>query len=303
MSTKLEPRLIHIDLDTQARVAINDDVVKEYVEAMESGDIFPPLLVYFDEPDNRYILVDGFHRFEAHRRLYPNDPILVKLELGNLEDARWASLGANKDHGLRRTNADKRNAIIHALKHPKGAELSDRQIAEHVGVHHDTVGRIRTELELSGEIRQIETRTVKRGDQIYQQNTTQIGQNQSLQLLDPLYRKCQNCRYFGDDQCNVDQSKRMPWETACNDFTVIMDAPPPREVPPPDYDHVEPCDDEDDKPVIRNPFQNRHLANCTTVHLPSNNPQLFAVELREHWDREYLIECLAALRHLLDDED
>jgi hypothetical protein len=46
--------------------------------------------------------------------------------------------------------ADKLNdvndaAVKAALQHPKGAELSDRQIAEHVGVDHKTVantGRI-----------------------------------------------------------------------------------------------------------------------------------------------------------------
>jgi hypothetical protein len=196
MSTTLAPRLIQIDLDTQIRIEINEEVVKEYAEAMEAGDIFPPLLVYFDEPNNRYILVDGFHRFEAHRRRHPNDAISVKLELGTLDDARWASIGVNKNHGLRRTNADKRNAIVNALKHPKGAELSDRQIAEHVGVHHDTVSRIRRELELSGEIRQIETRTVQRGNQIYQQQTSRIGSSNSSHESDLNYKTCLQCRYL-----------------------------------------------------------------------------------------------------------
>ncbi|MDR0609780.1 MAG: hypothetical protein LBG58_06700 [Planctomycetaceae bacterium] len=95
----------------------------------------------------------------AHRRLRPNDAIPVKLELGTLNDVRWASLGVNKDHGLRRTNSDKRNAIVNALKPPKGAELSDRQIGKLVGVHHNTVSHIRRDMELSGEIRQSNIRT------------------------------------------------------------------------------------------------------------------------------------------------
>jgi hypothetical protein len=302
MPTTLEPRLIQIDLDTQSRIEINDEVVKEYAESMEAGDVFPPLLVYFDEPNNRYILVDGFHRFEAHRRLHPNDAISVKLELGTLDDARWASLGVNKSHGLRRSNADKRNAIVNALKHPKGAELSDRQIAEHVGVHHDTVSRIRKELELSGEIRQIENRTVQRGNQIYQQNTANIGSRQSSQDPEPCYKTCYDCRYFENDKC-ADGSDRLPFETACSEFAMQVIEPPSREIPPPDYDNVEPCGDEDDTPVRHNPFQKRRLKNCITVHLPPDNPQLFAVELREHCEREYLIACLAALKHLLDDKD
>jgi hypothetical protein len=30
---------------------------------------------------------------------------------------------------------------------------------------------------------------------------------------------------------------------------------------------------------------------------------MFAVELREHWDKSYLIECLTALKDLLMDDD
>jgi hypothetical protein len=303
MPTTLVPRLIQTDLDTQARVEINNDVVKEYAEAMEAGNVFPPLLVYFDEPNNRYILVDGFHRLAAHCRLHPNDAIPVQLELGTLDEARWASFSTNKDHGLHRTNADKRRNTIQALKHTKGAELSDSQIGKHVGVDHKTVASIRRELEISSEIPKIETRTVQRGNQIYQQQTSRIGQSNPSQKTDLNYTTCLQCRYFEKEFCTFFGEERLPFDGACNDFAVIVPDPPVREVPPPDYDHVEPCDDDDDKPVIHRPFQNRRLKNCITVHLPPDNPQLFAVELREHCDREYLIACLAALKHLLEDKD
>ena len=39
-----------------------------------------------------------------------------------------------------------------ALSHPYGVNQSDRKIARHCGVDHKTVGKIRKELELSGEI-------------------------------------------------------------------------------------------------------------------------------------------------------
>jgi hypothetical protein len=300
MPTAIEPRLIQTDLDTQIRIEINEDVVKDYAEAMEAGDIFPPLLVYFDEPNNRYILVDGFHRFEAHRRLHPNDAIQVKLELGTLDDARWASISANKNHGLRRTNADKRNAIIQALKHPKGVNLSDRQIAEHAGVDHKTVSVVRRELEMTGEIPQSNLRTGLDGRKI---NTSHIGSSNPSQESDLNYKTCLQCRYFENDYCVSGGEEKLPFDAACEHFAVRVVEPPEREIPPPDYDNVEPCDDDNDKPVIHRPFQNRRLKNCITVHLPPDNPQLFAVELREHCDREYLIACLAALKHLLEDKD
>ena len=62
-----------------------------------------------------------------------------------------------------------------ALAHERGAKLSDRQIAEHVGVDQKTVLKYRAEMESSEEIPQIETRTVRRGDQEYEQDTTNVG--------------------------------------------------------------------------------------------------------------------------------
>ncbi len=61
----------------------------------------------------------------------------------------------------RRTNADKRNAVKLVLLHPYGRDLSDRQIAKHVGVDHVTVGRVRRELNRSGEISQIESTSIE----------------------------------------------------------------------------------------------------------------------------------------------
>jgi hypothetical protein len=44
-------------------------------------------------------------------------------------------------------------------RHPKGAGLSDRQIAEYVGVDHKTVAKCRAELEATGELPQSTIRT------------------------------------------------------------------------------------------------------------------------------------------------
>ena len=148
MATMIDPRRIRTDLDTQIRVDWNEEAVREYAELMERGVEFPPLLVFFDEPNNRMILADGFHRLAAHMRVKPNDMILVEQRLGDVEDAKWAAIIANQTHGIRRTNDDKRNAVKRALMHSKGAGKSDRNIANDIGVHHDTVGRIRKEMEL-----------------------------------------------------------------------------------------------------------------------------------------------------------
>jgi hypothetical protein len=62
-----------------------------------------------------------------------------------------------------------------ALKHPRGVELSDHEIARHVGVDHKTVLNWRMKLAASREIPQIATRTVTRKGKTYQQKTDNIG--------------------------------------------------------------------------------------------------------------------------------
>lgn len=54
---------IRTDGGTQPRARLNEDQVAEYVEAMESGATFPPLVVFHDGA--AYWLADGFHRYHA----------------------------------------------------------------------------------------------------------------------------------------------------------------------------------------------------------------------------------------------
>jgi hypothetical protein len=53
------------------------------------------------------------------------------------------SVGANATHGIRRTNADKRNAVLKLLGDPEWGQWSDSQIAKICGVSHAFVGEMR----------------------------------------------------------------------------------------------------------------------------------------------------------------
>ena len=138
----LEVSTIRIDGDTQPRLAIDQEVVNEYAQAMQAGAEFPPVQVVSDGAANW--LVDGFHRFYAHRRI-ARGQIKAEVTTGLLTEAQWMSLTSNKTHGLRRTNQDKAKAVIKALK--MRPELSDRLIADHVGVVPTTVSKYRIEME------------------------------------------------------------------------------------------------------------------------------------------------------------
>lgn len=138
----LDMSVVRIDGDTQPRTAINPGIVQEYAEAMQAGVEFPPITVVHDGAT--YWLVDGFHRFFAHRRLN-RQQIKAEVVAGELADARWLSVAANKAHGLRRTNEDKAKAVIRAIK--LKPDLSNPAIAEHVGVGEAMVRRYRESLE------------------------------------------------------------------------------------------------------------------------------------------------------------
>lgn len=171
MAIELDVENIRTDGGTQPRASIDGFAVNEYAEAMERGDQFPPIEVVYDGTD--YWLYDGFHRLRAVKKL-GRDTIHAHVEQGTKEDAQWRSLGANKAHGLRRSQEDKQRAIKRALK-GWGTDKSDRQIARHVGCSHRTVNKYRDELELSGQIAQIEEREVTRDDTNYTQDTSNIG--------------------------------------------------------------------------------------------------------------------------------
>ena len=64
-------------------------------------------------------------------------------------DAQDYALAANANHGLRRTNEDKRKAVHTALLMERWAMRSNVAISEHVGVSDKLVGKIRNELDSS----------------------------------------------------------------------------------------------------------------------------------------------------------
>lgn len=152
---------IRIDGGTQSREALNQATVAEYAEAMTEGVTLPPITLFFD--GSNHWLVDGFHRYFAAKQVGFTD-MPAEVRDGTQLDAQWASYTVNKDHGLRRSNADKRKAVMGALAHPYGKAKSDNQIAKELGVHHSTVGDIRRSLaESASDVPAERTYTTKHG--------------------------------------------------------------------------------------------------------------------------------------------
>lgn len=158
---------IRLDGGTQPRASIDYDTMADYADAMIAGTVFPPVLVFYD--GTSYWLADGFHRVDAAKHT-PVAEIACEVRQGTQQDAQWYSFSANKTNGLRRTNEDKQRAVKAALAHPKAASLSNRQIADHVGVDEGTVRNWREKL--TAEVPQSVHRTGRDGRTI---NTARIG--------------------------------------------------------------------------------------------------------------------------------
>lgn len=140
MEKQLSLSKVRIDGGTQSRVGIDDDTVMEYAEVIAAGEQLPPIEVVFDGVD--YWLADGFHRYHAHR-IAKRNVIAAKVSEGTKREALLRAVGANTKHGLRRTIADKRRAVLTMLSDPEWSAWSDRHIAAHCGVSHTFVSQLR----------------------------------------------------------------------------------------------------------------------------------------------------------------
>ena len=176
MAQAIQIDLIRMDGGTQPRLGISWEIAYEYGDLMAEGVKLPPVTVFYDGLE--YWLADGFHRVHAAKSQDIAE-ITADVLQGTLEDAQWYSFGANKSHGLMRSNDDKQRAVQAALRHPKCAGLSDNQIAKHVGVNQTTVSAWRKKLDVSYGIPKIDKRTVTRNGTTYEQNTSNIGKSRA----------------------------------------------------------------------------------------------------------------------------
>lgn len=136
---------IIVDSEIQQRAnGLDPATVNDYAEKYESGVDMPPV-VAFQDSDESIHLADGFHRFAA-QQLLGHESLDVDLRKGTKRDAIFFACAANGSHGLRRTNADKRKAIVTLLSDATWAKRSDRWIAEKAGVSNNFVGDVRKQL-------------------------------------------------------------------------------------------------------------------------------------------------------------
>lgn len=132
---------IRTDGDVQSRERISDDYVEELADLIKAEKKLPPIDVFNDGTD--IWVSDGYHRLHAHLKANKRT-IRCDVKKGTKAAAMLASCAANQAHGLRRTNADKRRAMEMTLK--LKPDWSDQAVANHAGVHVNTVALTRRQL-------------------------------------------------------------------------------------------------------------------------------------------------------------
>jgi len=142
MTERLTLRVAEITLDPrlQLREKVDAEAVEAYAEVYLEGKSLPPVLVY--QEDQRFWLVDGYHRVAAKVKA-SQDSIECEVTPGSFQEAFQRALEVNQDHGVRRTNGDKRRVVSRALENEVTKNWSDRLIAQKCGVSNRFVGLVR----------------------------------------------------------------------------------------------------------------------------------------------------------------
>lgn len=128
---------------TQPRALVDHHTALEYADALSNGAEFPPVTVFYDGAE--YWLADGFHRVEAHKQM-GRDEVMADVRQGTRRDAVLFSVGANAQHGLRRTNADKRRAVETLLRDSEWAKWSNVEVGRKTGTSDEFVRKLRAEI-------------------------------------------------------------------------------------------------------------------------------------------------------------
>jgi hypothetical protein len=139
--------LHHIDLKAspKVRASIRKDVVEEYFDAYEAKVKMPEVVLFEIEKDH-FLIADGMHRVSAMLEFPEISKWAWTMDVrkGDYVECLRFALRANERHGLRRSNEDKRQAAVTALKEfPK---VSNVQLAEIAVVSDGLIAELRKDL-------------------------------------------------------------------------------------------------------------------------------------------------------------
>lgn len=137
---------LSVDPKLQMRAKPHDGkYIMELVDVIQKGTVTEPIAVFHDPTDGSLWVADGHARVDATRSS-GGATIRASVHQGGLREAFEFALGANATHGVRRSNADLRHAVLTALADPDTKTYTSVKIAElcHCSDHY--VGALRNKL-------------------------------------------------------------------------------------------------------------------------------------------------------------
>jgi len=141
IQTTLPISKLKADKKYQSRVDEDIFTIEDLAQAYTNKEKIPPIDVVKIDADT-YIIVDGHHRYAGAKEAGIEDVTCHIIE-GTEYDALVLSLSANANNkALKRTNADKRKAVLTALDHEEFKNYSNREIASLCKVSSTMVDKI-----------------------------------------------------------------------------------------------------------------------------------------------------------------
>jgi transposase-like protein len=128
--------------DIWPRYAADEERIALFADLLKSGDSLPPIEVVSND-DGTYLIADGVHRAFASRwaKRETIDVVIIQPTSGESpgECAYRRALETATQSALPLTKAERHRAVLRL--HDQYPDLSNRSLAQKVGVSHDSVGR------------------------------------------------------------------------------------------------------------------------------------------------------------------
>jgi hypothetical protein len=147
----LDIDLIKIDAEIQPREKLNRKTLALFCALYrdEGPDALPPIVVFHDADDVLW-LSDGHYRYHAAcnaLNLTGGQRVLrAEVHEGSLRDAIFYAAQANAKHGTPLTWEEKRRLVVRLLQDAEWGQMSDRDIALHIGASNYFVSKIHRQL-------------------------------------------------------------------------------------------------------------------------------------------------------------
>lgn len=196
---------ITINQDLNVREELDNETIERYAESFEQ---LPPVVVF--ETDSIYLLADGFHRYEAAKKL-GREKINSEIRPGGYDDAQEYAAIANLKHGKPLTRAERRKAVERILKlHP---ERASNWIAQDMGVSENTVKKYREELEGNSQIEKCSTFITQDGRE-FPREAPHPKKSEQVSPIEDEQPKAEKSQLYCDERfCSLEDIQKYVGET------------------------------------------------------------------------------------------